>query len=58
MTSTVRSSIPSASMQMTLIPVNVKFPFTRVIVIMLKEILVVLRRKESSKIKRLLNNTT
>jgi len=41
-----------------LIPVKVKFPLTRVIVIKLQEILAVLRRQESSKIKRLLNNTT
>jgi len=41
-----------------LIPVNVKFPLTRVIVIKLNQILAVLRRQESFKIKKPLNNTT
>jgi len=41
-----------------MIPINVKFPLTRVTVIKLKWILAVLRRQESSKIKRLLSNAT
>ena len=41
-----------------MIPVNVKFPLTRVIVIQLKKILALLRRQERSKLKRLLNNAT
>jgi len=40
------------------IPVNVKFPLPRVIGIKLNEILAVLRRQESSKTERLLNNST